>query len=362
MMLSIVQSMMISRSSTVTASMSRCCFSKNNWNRREFFFQCRTLLSSSASHSNHLYHQYGNGFSKYPRNVSFSIPSGSKWWRRGLSSRSEPHGLDMSKPPETTDEVKTSEESTHASSSSEAENATSSSSTTEVEKPRKKGRARTWNERFVALQEFKKVEGHTNVPQGHDDSGLQYFVVNIKSGTRPLTEVQIKKLNSIGFDWETREQKEEKLWQDMFQRLLDYRKEHGHTNVPAGYGEKPFLGRWVDKQRYNHSRGLLAKHRVEQLEEIGDFQWYTATVNQKSITHDKKWNHMYNKLVAFYREHGHTVVPRSYEDENEDKSLVNWVLRQRVLEKKGLLRDDRREKLEEIDFSFEVGQGKRRNQ
>ena len=127
MMLSIVQSMMISRSSTVTASMSRCCFSKN-WNRREIYFQCRTLLSSSAAHSSHLYHQYGNVFSKHPRNVSFSIPSGSKWWRRGLSSRSEPHGLDMSKPPETTDEVKTLEESTHSSNSSEDESADCKSS------------------------------------------------------------------------------------------------------------------------------------------------------------------------------------------------------------------------------------------
>ena len=212
-------------------------------------------------------------------------------------------------------------------------------------------KTRPWEDYFSALKDFYKKHGHSNVPYVYKkDPGLVNFIRRQRKHPEDLTDEQTDQLNSLQFDWETHNEKKEQMWQAKFQRLLNYRDEYGTLNVPKNFDIDPALGRWVDKQRYNARRNLLLDHRYQQLDQIG-FQWTQLSVHQDTKTHDEKWKRQYQKLVAFYKEHGHTHINRRLD---EDPSLGNWVAAQRGLYKKGLLREDRMEKLELIEFAFFV--------
>eukprot|EP00579_Thalassiosira_antarctica_P031831 CAMPEP_0201996616 /NCGR_PEP_ID=MMETSP0905-20130828/3777_1 /ASSEMBLY_ACC=CAM_ASM_000554 /TAXON_ID=420261 /ORGANISM="Thalassiosira antarctica, Strain CCMP982" /LENGTH=86 /DNA_ID=CAMNT_0048552063 /DNA_START=103 /DNA_END=360 /DNA_ORIENTATION=+ len=65
----------------------------------------------------------------------------------------------------------------------------------------------------------------------------------------------------------------EKEWNEKYDLLVEYKKEHGHCNVPTKdiiNGHK--LGRWVDNQRRLYNKGTLLHDRLHRLNEIG-FNW-----------------------------------------------------------------------------------------
>jgi hypothetical protein len=67
-----------------------------------------------------------------------------------------------------------------------------------------------------------------------------------------------------------------------------------------------------------------------------------------------KWNTQYEKLVEFKRKKGHCVVPQNGEDDKYNKALGDWVSKQRSYHKNGLIRQDRKELLDEIEFVWKV--------
>jgi len=113
-----------------------------------------------------------------------------------------------------------------------------------------------------------------------------------------------------------------------------------------------FRAAWVDKQRVLKKQGLLLEERQQRLDAIG-FEWtvVTTSYDRKTTTHDKKWLKQYKQLADFYRQHGHTLIPARYD---KDLSLGNWIVAQRSLNRKGILRQDRKELLHAIDFCFEI--------
>ena len=58
----------------------------------------------------------------------------------------------------------------------------------------------------------------------------------------------------------------------MCQRLVKYKKKHGHCDVPSSCPSEPDLANWVANQRHRKKMGSLAVDRVKKLEEIG-FVW-----------------------------------------------------------------------------------------
>jgi predicted metal-dependent RNase len=140
-------------------------------------------------------------------------------------------------------------------------------------------------------------------------------------------------------------------WNDMFNRLVQYKAEHGNCLVPQNYQADGRLGRWVHYQRVEfwmlkqRGSGKITQSRVDKLDSIG-FEWDP----QKS-----KWNSMFFRLVDFKSEHGHCMVPKGHK---EDTELANWVRNQRLehqnLEKnrKGRMTIERKERLESIGFQW----------
>ena len=69
-------------------------------------------------------------------------------------------------------------------------------------------------------------------------------VTNSKKIHSRLTDERIRKLDSIGFEWKVRNKMKryyDKQWHSMFQRLVDFKKIHGHTLVPKRYVKAAML-------------------------------------------------------------------------------------------------------------------------
>eukprot|EP00978_Attheya_sp_CCMP212_P006714 scaffold15573_cov69-Attheya_sp.AAC.1 len=137
-----------------------------------------------------------------------------------------------------------------------------------------------WNQRFQDLVDYKKINGHTNVPTHSGRLGSwitkqRTHYRYIKEGKdSPLTIDNREKLESIGFEFKCRPTCSP--WNQRFQELVDFKKINGHTNVRTHSGP---LGRWVGCQRRNYHLLKEGKHsplttdKSKKLESIGfDFR------------------------------------------------------------------------------------------
>ena len=102
-----------------------------------------------------------------------------------------------------------------------------------------------------------------------------------------LSQERIDKLESIGFQW--RVAKPAVGWENRYEQLVQYRMQNGDCNVPQSYPpDKPF-GRWVMKQRCQHSLKLrgeksqLTDEREKKLNDIG-FSWVAPGFSKKTVS------------------------------------------------------------------------------
>lgn len=108
----------------------------------------------------------------------------------------------------------------------------------------------------------------------------------------------------------------------------------------------------------------LTPERIRLLEEVGfvwnakkDLEWQRNDRFRKVDMADDSWVKHYEDLIAFKEKHGHTIVPKRYE---ADQQLSSWVFRQRRLYRLRLegkpngISDDRLKKLQDIDFQFRI--------
>eukprot|EP00536_Pseudo-nitzschia_multiseries_P018078 jgi/Psemu1/293328/fgenesh1_pg.2133_\ len=170
-----------------------------------------------------------------------------------------------------------------------------------------------WNEMYQRLVAYKNKHGTTMVPWRYKaDPQLGNWVT--KQRSRCKRKERVDQLNKIGFVWDGTEESRRR-WEVMYHRLVAYKNKHGTTMVPVGYKADPKLGLWVYTQR---SRCKL-KERVDQLNKIG-FVWDGKEERRR------RWEVMYQRLVAYKNKHGTTMVPYGYK---ADPKLGNWVQTQR---------------------------------
>eukprot|EP00978_Attheya_sp_CCMP212_P002148 scaffold4428_cov43-Attheya_sp.AAC.1 len=135
-----------------------------------------------------------------------------------------------------------------------------------------------WDVRFEELVDFKKINGHTNVPQQSGFLGrwvhtqrTQHRKLN-EGKYSPLTTDRREKLESIGFVFLLFPHTTYLRWEQHFQEIVNFKKINGHMLVRKRSGD---LGKWVSSQR-THYRFLkegksssLTIDRCEKLESIG---------------------------------------------------------------------------------------------
>jgi Helicase associated domain len=125
-------------------------------------------------------------------------------------------------------------------------------------------RTDTWEERYSKLVAFQERYGHCKVTENYN-IGLARWVRNqrtlFKKGRLNIDRRQ--KLNAIGLEASIHQS----VWDDRFQELIMFQKEHGHCNVtPRIPGQ---LSEWVANQRRSFCAGRLSQGHCQQLKSIG---------------------------------------------------------------------------------------------
>jgi hypothetical protein len=89
-----------------------------------------------------------------------------------------------------------------------------------------------------------------------------------------MTTCRIQVLESLGFEWD----RIGAAWEVRLSELAEFRKIHGHCNVPWGCSENATLANWVHKQRYQYRLHVTGKtspmttFRIQEMENLG-FEW-----------------------------------------------------------------------------------------
>ncbi|CAJ1943329.1 unnamed protein product [Cylindrotheca closterium] len=220
-------------------------------------------------------------------------------------------------------------------------------------------------DRFIA-QELKNEAAHTKQQQDAPViviSGSKRAMTPTEESPpitlRPAKRSRIRQVsnNDTSDDEEARVPRfrshQEKQWKDLFDQLLEFKKEKGHCLVPHTFDENPPLARWVKRQRYQYKLkqekmvSTLTDDRISQLESVG-FVW---------DSHAVAWGEHRLDLVQFKADFGHCNVPSAYE---KNPSLSTWVKRQRRQNKlfwsgsKSTMTMERFNALNKLGFSWEI--------
>jgi hypothetical protein len=162
-----------------------------------------------------------------------------------------------------------------------------------------------------------------------------------------LNQQQLNGLESsmIGFEAIT---KSDRAWLKKYNLLVNYYTKHHHTMVPVA---DTSLGRWVQRQRSYHKQGILSESRVKALNEV-KFVFDARNHNKKESPakkwKKKSWEERYAELKIYFDTHGDSNVPL------KSGSLGGWVQYQRQCYDKGKLSTYQIDKMNEIDFIFNV--------
>jgi hypothetical protein len=208
-----------------------------------------------------------------------------------------------------------------------------------------------WDRRITELKAFQRKYGHTQVSscsRKHPNLGNWVHFQRVQKRKRLLGRKRVRQLNRLGFDWVSRgrsvEYRDSTDWDTNWERMLSslekYKNRYGHTWVPSGPRGDPKLSRWVSTQRKLKRQGLLKKNRRRRLQALG-FDWRSAAAA------NRRWERCYERLLEFHRRFGHSHVPAEWA---ENRTLGSWVVKTRLLRKKGRLSADKVRRLNAIGF------------
>jgi hypothetical protein len=216
----------------------------------------------------------------------------------------------------------------------------------------------TWEEQFAALAQYKAQHGHCNVPHKWPENPVLSEWVSTQRRARRKgslnTEWQ-QRLEGLGLLWDLRARPNVMPnWDKSFGKLVSFKAQHGHCNVPRSWAGDDGLGRWVHGQREKHRAGRQSQEHHQRLEGIG-FEWRLQQkgLQQKGLQKKWTWDESFAALSQFKAQHGHCNVPNRWA---EDPHLGRWVSKQREKQQIGRLSEDRQRRLEALGFEWRLQQ------
>ena len=111
-------------------------------------------------------------------------------------------------------------------------------------------------------------------------------------------------------------------WQEKFEELSEFQRQHGHCNVPRKHNNTMMLWRWVKRQKYQYKlfkegkQSTLSQERISALENVG-ITW---------DCHGSTWSERLAELTTYQHVNGHCNVPSKYP---VNPQLSTWVKCQR---------------------------------
>ena len=129
------------------------------------------------------------------------------------------------------------------------------------------------NSNTMAMQKFKRREGHCLVPRNHIEGAYRLGQCVQRYKQDNIGARRKARLNEVGFSWSVLDL----LWENGFAALKSFKSREGHCLVPALHVERGFnLGYWVSVQR--RKKGKMNKERKRRLNRIG-FVWRARGVD-----------------------------------------------------------------------------------
>jgi hypothetical protein len=131
-----------------------------------------------------------------------------------------------------------------------------------------------WMEMYKRLLDYKKLHNSTLVPLNYSQYpelgqslGQWVMIQRYAFDAGELSERRTELLNDVDFVWYLLDTR----WNEMFERLVEYKNRIGSTMVPKRYQQDPELGGWVQYQRKLRKEQKLSMERFEKLDSIGFF-------------------------------------------------------------------------------------------
>jgi hypothetical protein len=205
-----------------------------------------------------------------------------------------------------------------------------------------------WEVRLRELRRFRKEQGHCQVPDRYPPNrALGRWARRLRTARKhgTLPEEKILLLDALGFAWDGPPKHSEIVWERHLEEFKQFRKEHGHLEVPNVYPSNRPLGRWAHYLRQEKRQGSLSAERVRQLDVLG-FVW----VNDRRKGRWTTWLRHIAQLKRFREQHGHCCVPRDY---SPDRSLGRWADRIRKQKRDGTLSKERVRQLRVLGFCWD---------
>ena len=217
-----------------------------------------------------------------------------------------------------------------------------------------------WEEMFEKLVGFYNTNKHFTIQETKEFAELKGWI-NTQIVYRRKGKIQqsrLQKLNAINFIWSKAKltsdgkkvpkalsPKQEKDWLEMFQKLISFALENGHSIIPRNNAENERLSQWLGLQRKNFRENKLPKDKIEKFEQLSIDLTYNKADELRN-----RWMRNYNKLAEYFKLNRHSNFPTG---EKENKQIADWVLVQRRERKKGELEDYKIEELNKINFNWE---------
>ena len=209
----------------------------------------------------------------------------------------------------------------------------------------------SWNRAFAEAEEYYRIHHDLNVPSTYvtQDGVKLYSWLKYQRQTNAglskgvMTPEHKAKLDSLHFDWELQEKKED-TWPCYFESLKRYVDKHDGVLPSSNYVDENGLrvGHWLTNQRTKYRAGKLDREQETLLRGAGiDFKDYT----------EKLWSEGYHQAMKYFNEHHDMILPTAYRTE-DGFALGEWVRTQIKLEKSGKLRKERKALLDRLSVQW----------
>jgi len=148
---------------------------------------------------------------------------------------------------------------------------------------------------------------------------------------------RIRRLEEAGFVWDTRTAE----WERNYRSLAAYREEKGNCLVPA----QTELGRWIDSQRREFTKGRMSQERLARLGQLG-LEWGARP------RFAAKWEEGFALLLKYLKETATAMFRRS--TQTTRRLVLGSATSARNTAKSSQLNDDQVGRLEAIGFRWKA--------
>jgi superfamily II DNA or RNA helicase len=194
-----------------------------------------------------------------------------------------------------------------------------------------------WEDTFEVLQEYYAENRHCRAAYNLVYKGIKLgsWICSQRKNKSQLTQEQIRRLDSIGFNWDPFNEQ----WEQAFSTLQKFHAREGHCRAAISHIEDGLkLGTWMSTQRQNkrQNKKQLTSDRIRRLDSLG-FSWNRF---------NEQWERAFSKLLKFRTREGHCRVAISHIEDG--LKLGIWVRAQR--QRRDLISPEQIKRLASISF------------